>query len=124
MTEQNSSTAIQKVEQAMENQVNDTEQTKSQNPLDDFLQHQKRALEETGKAIESLFPEGFREHGKEAGKEFAKGMKILVDAVIGEVEKAAREIDKQMKQRQQSDAEAGDDKPSSTGATKVKVQVE
>ncbi|MFN8527788.1 MAG: hypothetical protein U0670_04175 [Anaerolineae bacterium] len=101
---------------------------KAKSPIEEFVDHQRKALEETGKAIESLLPEGFREHGKEAGKEFAKGLKILVDAAIGEMEKAGREIDKQFKQSRQSSSTPGEvdgsDRPSSTGATKVKVQVD
>ena len=87
-----------------------------QTPLESFVYHQRRALEETGKALEALLPEGFREHGSEASKEFVKSFKILVDAAITEVEKATTRV--------QDVTEEGDDKPSTTGKTKVKVQVE
>lgn len=114
--------AIQKVEQVVDDTTNDA----AQKPLDAFINHQKKALEEGSKAIESLLPEGFREHGKEAGKEFARGFKVLVDAAVGELEKASRELDKQFRQRSQNKPSPSqdDDKPSTTGATKVKVQVE
>lgn len=88
----------------------------TKNPLEAFVYHQRRALEETGKALEALLPEGFREHGSEAGKELVKGFKILVDAAITEIEKATTRVEEV--------TEDGADKPSSTGKTKVKVQVE
>lgn len=86
------------------------------NPIDGFLYHQRRALEETGKALDALIPPGFREHGAEAGREFAKGFKVLVDAAIVELEKMSKEMDKARSE--------GSDRPSTTGPTKVKVQVE
>ncbi len=93
--------------------------------LEEFVDHQKRALEETGKAIEALLPEGFKEHGKNASKEFTKGFKVLVDAAQAELEKASRELDKQFRARQpQSAPPASADRPATTGANKVKVQVD
>jgi hypothetical protein len=122
MTDQSLQNAIERVE------IVEQEAPQAKSPLETFVEHQKRALEETGKAIEALLPEGFREHGKEAGKEFAKGLKVLVDAAASEIEKAAREIEKQMRQRQQqaptTTTDDDDDRPSSTGANKVKVQVD
>lgn len=81
-------------------------------PFEKFLFHQRRAVEETGKALEALLPEGFREHGSEASREFIKGFRVLVDAAIAEIEKAAEEKDED------------DDKPASTGNTKVRVDVD
>lgn len=86
--------------------------------MEEFLDHQRRALEETGKALEALLPDGFRKHGSEASKEFTKGFRVLVDAAMEEMKKA------------RSGAEEGesssddDDKPSTTGKAKVKVEVE
>ncbi|MDX2078072.1 MAG: hypothetical protein SFZ02_16700 [bacterium] len=103
------------------------ENTSSEQPMTDeekrtafetFLSHQKRALEETGKALEALLPEGFRVHGSNASKEFTKGFKVLVSAAMQELRKARKDED---------DAEgvSGDDQPvSTTGKTKVKVKVE
>jgi hypothetical protein len=83
-------------------------------PIEEFLTHQRRAVEEMGKALEALLPEGFREHGSEASKEFAKGFKVLVDAAINELEKVSKKVE-----------EEAERKPgSTTGKTKVKVQVE
>ncbi len=88
-------------------------------PLEEFLHHQRRALEETGKALEALLPEGFRVHSKNASQEFTKGFKVLVDAAMEELKQAS-------KKDEQADDEAGEDTTpaSTTGKTKVKVQVD
>ena len=92
------------------------EAPKKARPLDEFVDHQKRALDETGKAIESLLPPEFVKHAKEAQKEFVAGFKVLADTVIDEMEKVSKKTE--------STASSDDDKPSTTGKTKVKVQVE
>lgn len=84
--------------------------------FDEFLYHQRRALEETGKALEALLPEGFRTHSGEATKEFSKGFRVLMDAALDELKKASQKA---------ADAANDDDAPASTtGKTKVKVQVD
>lgn len=83
-------------------------------PFEEFLYHQRRALEETGKALEALLPEGFRTHSGEATKEFTKGFRVLVDAAMDEIKKAS----------QKAESEQNDDDVSTTGKAKVKVQVE
>ncbi len=96
-----------------ENHASDesAESEEPKTPFEKFLFHQRRAVEETGKALEALLPEGFREHGSEASREFIKGFRVLVDAAIAEIEKAVEEDD-------------DDDKPATTGKTKVKVEVD
>lgn len=91
---------------------------KVENPMEQFFYHQRRALEETAKALDALLPPGFKEHSSEAGKEFAKGFKVLVDAAIDEMKKVSEKED-----LQDEDGE-DDDRPSTTGKTKVKVQVD
>lgn len=83
-------------------------------PFEEFVTHQRRAVEEMGKALEALLPEGFREHGSEASKEFAKGFKVLVDAAINELEKVSKKVEEETESK----------RTSTTGKTKVKVQVE
>lgn len=95
------------------------EEETPKNPLESFVYHQRRALEETGKALEALLPEGFREHGSSAGKEFIRSFQVLVDAAINEIEKATTKV-----QDAPEGETGGDDKPSTTGKTKVKVQVD
>ena len=94
------------------------EEPKAANPLDEFVEHQKRALDETGKAIESLLPPEFVKHSKEAQKEFFAGFKLLADTFIEEMENVAK------KTEQATQADDDDDKPATTGKTKVKVQVD
>lgn len=99
------------------NPEGETPEEPTRSTFETFLYHQRRALEETGKALESLLPEGFRSHSKQATSEFTTGLRVLVDAAIEEIKKA-NEGDKHVS------VEMDDDKPSTTGKTKVKVQVE
>jgi hypothetical protein len=97
----------------------DNEQTEPQDtvrgPIGEFLEHQRKALEETGRALDALLPPGFKEHSAEARKEFASGFKVLLDAAIDEIERVRAQVERK--------AEEAEDKVSSTGTTKVKVQV-
>ncbi len=102
-------------------QTNPTPEASEENPktpLEAFVYHQRRALEETGKALEALLPEGFREHGSSASKEFVKSFQILVDAAINEIEKATSRV------QEVEETSSDDDRPSTTGKSKVKVQVD
>jgi len=92
----------------------DVEPEEVKNPLEQFVDHQRKAMDETAKAIEALLPEKFVTHGKEAQREFVAGFKVLVDAAISEMEKIAK----------RSEPSDDDDRPSTTGKTKVKVQVD
>ena len=107
-------------EQVSHNPEEESPEENPKNPVEAFIYHQRRALEHTGKALEALLPEGFREHGTSASKEFIKSFQVLVDAAIGEIEKATTRVE------DVTDEHKGDDndKPSTTGKTKVKVQVE
>lgn len=92
-----------------------TPEENPRNTFEEFLYHQRRALEETGKALEALLPEGFRTHSGEATREFTKGFRVLVDAAMDEIKKATES---------QTSGQSNDDDVSTTGKTKVKVQVE
>lgn len=108
-------------DQTTETPVDDS----SEKPFDRFVRHQRKAIEETGKALDALVPPGFKEHSGEARREFVKGMKVLVDAALSEMEKASRDFEKNFNRPRPAESAADDaDRPSSTGATKVKVQVE
>lgn len=99
------------------NPTPETDESNPRNPFETFLYHQRRALEETGKALEALLPEGFREHGANATREFTKGLRVLMEAAIDEVKKAS---DKMKSEETPADgADSG-----GSGTTKVKVQVE
>lgn len=114
---------------AAENVAEEVRETISGNPFDAFLNHQKKAIEELGKALESFLPPGVKEHGDEARREFAKGVKVLVDAASTEVERAARSVDEAIAKARTPatptpSVTVETDRPSSTGKTKVKVQVD
>lgn len=103
----------------------ETENARHDDPLKSFVEHQRKALEETGKALDALLPEGFKEHGAEARREFVKGMKVLVDSALSELERASREFDRNFNRRPPTNApEDESERPSSTGTNKVKVQVD
>ena len=108
-------------------QVNDqeTQQTpgaEKQNPFNEFLRHQQRAVEETSKAFDALLPPDFKTHSQEACREFTSGMKVLFDAALDGLQWASKEFEKNMN-RERPAGDSGD-RPSSTGTTKVKVQVD
>jgi hypothetical protein len=50
-----------------------------------FMDHQRKAVGETGRAIESLLPEAFKEHSKAAVKETVEGYRQLVNSVLDQV---------------------------------------
>lgn len=50
--------------------------------FDTFIEHQRKAITESGRAIESLLPEAFKEHGKAAVKETIEAYRELVNSVI------------------------------------------
>jgi len=96
--------------------------------MEQFFYHQRRALEETGKALEALLPPGFREHGSEALREFGRGFRILVDATIDELKRVSEreEAEEAARQASASVEEAVEEEApkKTTGKAKVKVKVE
>ncbi len=64
-------------------------------PFDEFVEHEKKAVQEFGKAFAALLPEGLREHGETAVKEMVEGYRRLfnatLDDVVERVEKAKLE---------------------------------
>lgn len=92
-------------------------ETSEKTPMEQFFYHQRRALEETRKAVESLIPPGFKEHSAEAGREFAKGFRVLIDAFIDEMKKVSE-------QEEDTEADETNNRPKTTGKSKVKVQVD
>jgi len=100
-----------------ENTTPEMEDDEGRNAFENFLHHQRRALEETGKALEALLPEGFRVHGSNASKEFTKGFRVLVDAAMEELKQAS-------KKAESAKDVTDNDSLSTTGKTKVKVEVD
>jgi hypothetical protein len=98
-----------------EQQEPTTAETKAeQSPLHGFIAHQRKAAEEAGKAFAALLPPEFRTHGHAAKEEFLTSFKVLVDGV-------SAAVDREMKRAQSSKSD--DSGPSTTGKTKVKVEV-
>lgn len=91
----------------------------AQNPLEQFIFHQRRGLEEFGKAMESLLPPGFREHTQAAGSEFATGFRVLIDAAIDEIRKAS-----EMEDADQETESPIDDEDRASGGGKIKVELD
>lgn len=123
-------------ERDIEVQVNDQGLTETEEsmdkPMEKFFYHQRRALEETGKALESLLPVEFRKHGSEASKEFSKGMRVLVDTAIDELKKISERDENEDDDEKQDDIEEvtndddddGEPPSSSTGKSKVKIKLD
>ena len=79
--------------------------------FDAFLKHQRAALEETGKAIASLFPREFRDRAQRAMDENRASMEVLWDGIIETIETGLEKL--------RPRGESG-----SAGQGKVKVDVE
>ncbi len=95
------------------------EMDEANSPLEKFFLHQRKAMEETARALESLLPPGFKDHSTEAGREFAKGFKILVDAAVDELKRVSESVEDD--EEVEGDEE---DRPATTGKGKVKVEVD
>lgn len=111
---------------APEESVGDEEQT----PLEQFIFHQRRGLEEFGKAMESLLPPRFKEHTQAAGVEFATGFRVLIDAAIDEIKKASEMEDHDAPGESEHEAQARanlsaeEEESESAGSTGGKIRVE
>ncbi len=101
-------------------------------PLEQFIFHQRRGLEEFGKAMESLLPPRFKEHTQAAGTEFATGFRVLIDAAIDEIKKASEmedhdargEAEHEAQARANLSAEEAEDASGDTGSKSGKIRVE
>lgn len=103
-------------------------------PLEQFLFHQRRALEETGKALESLLPPNFKTHTQAAGNEFASGFRVLIDAAIDEIKNASEMEDPEAQAREEQERQASanlasdddndDDESASSGKGNIKIEVD
>jgi len=107
----------------------DPEGDEGKNPLEQFIFHQRRGLEEFGKAMESLLPPRFKEHTQAAGNEFATGFRVLIDAAIDEIKKASEMEDpdtqREMEQEQQASANlAADEEEESSSSGKIRVELD
>jgi membrane protein involved in colicin uptake len=53
--------------------------------FEQFLEHQRNAVKEVGRALEAMIPEGVRDHGSTAYKQTIEGYRGLFNAVMDEV---------------------------------------
>ena len=97
-------------------------------PLEQFIFHQRRGLEEFGKAMESLLPPRFKEHTQKAGSEFATGFRVLIDAAIDEIKKASEQEDAEgqpeAQQERQASANLATDGEEPAGSGKIRVELD
>jgi hypothetical protein len=54
-------------------------------PFDEFVEHEKKAAQEFGKAFVAVLPQGLREHGETAVKEMVEGYRRLFNATLDDV---------------------------------------
>ncbi len=101
-------------------------------PLEQFIYHQRRGLEEFGKAMESILPPGFKSHTQAAGNEFATGFRVLIDAAIDEIKKASEMEDPAARQAAEQERQASanlaadeDEEAAQSGASgKIRVELD
>ncbi len=83
--------------------------------LDEFIAHQRKAAEEACEAVNALIPPDFRTHSKAARDEFIASLRVVADA-------AATTMQRELNKMRMS-SEGGPSGPSTTGKSKVKVEV-
>jgi hypothetical protein len=84
-------------------------------PFGAFLYHQRKAAEATLKAVGALIPPDVRKYSREAAEEHLKSFRSLIDGARSSVND---QINRVKKEREQND-----NRPPTTGKTKVKVEV-
>ncbi|PJF43722.1 MAG: hypothetical protein CUN55_07615 [Phototrophicales bacterium] len=102
------------LEVSPETSENEEASQSDENPFREFIHHQRIALEELGRAVESLLPKEFREHAGKAGRAFLDSFKVFVDATRETVENMTN----------QSDEEETSSPENKNASTKIKVEVE
>lgn len=83
-------------------------------PINEFVSHQRKAADEMRQAVEALIPPDFRSHSRVAREEFLLSFKVLVEGLSSAVDQELNRV------RNASPASGG---PSTTGKTKVRVEV-
>lgn len=87
----------------------------SESAFREFLHHQRVAIEELGRAFESLLPQAFREHTGKAGKAFVESFRTLFEAAKEDLEEM---LQKAKKEGEEADNGGGE------SASKIKVEIE
>jgi hypothetical protein len=84
-----------KIEEAAKTVVSvkdEIETVETEKIIDEFVEHQKKAITEATKAVESLIPEGFKKHGEAALKEMVEGYRNLFNSAIDEIVAAIERV--------------------------------
>lgn len=68
--------------------------------FDSFIDHQKKAAEEAGKAIESMIPQAVREHGSAAIKEMIEGYRGLFNSIMDEVNSKVDDVKQRISRKE------------------------
>lgn len=102
----------------------DTTETKEtpKSAFEKFLFHQRRAAEEAVKALAGWIPPEVREHAQEAQKELMSSFKVLADSAAETIEYEINRMRNAASSASSKPEDKGDG-PSTTGKTKVKVEV-
>jgi hypothetical protein len=106
-----------KFEQAEQTRASSTAPEQEHTPLGGFLYHQRKAAEAALKALGAFIPPDFRKYSREAREEYLKSFKVLIEGARATVE---REIKRARGEKSDDDQPS---RPSTTGKTKVKVEV-
>lgn len=89
-------------------------------PLGGFFFHQRKAVEAAFKAIGALIPPDFKQYSAEARKEWLKSFGVLIEGAASSIE---RELNRVRRMQPDQPSEGEDKGPSTTGKSKVKVEV-
>ncbi|MCS6870988.1 MAG: hypothetical protein RML95_12630 [Anaerolineae bacterium] len=106
-----------KVEQTGQSETGNAAPEPERTPLAGFLHHQRKAAEAALKALGAFIPPDFRKYSREAREEYLKSFKVLIEGARATVE---REIKRARGEKRDDDQPT---RPSTTGKTKVKVEV-
>ncbi len=98
-------------------------EVKAEAVIKEFVDHQVNAMREAVKAVDALLPDGFKQHGSASLREAGKSYRVLFDAGLEVLNRAGKSVDEALKRAQEA-GEADGDNLSSTGANKVRVEVE
>ena len=90
------------------------EQDQEKNAFEKFVDHQKKAYEEAGQAMDALIPPDFKKHSKAALKESVEGFRVLFNTVIDII---SDELDRDDSTETDSDDKNGN------GGKKIKIEV-
>ncbi|HLY27284.1 MAG TPA: hypothetical protein VKQ72_13140 [Aggregatilineales bacterium] len=86
-----------------------------ESPLAGFIDHQRKAYQEAAQALSAFLPPDVKTHGRAARDEYVKSFKVLIEGM-------AKVVNQEMN-RAKSSSSTGDTGPTTTGKSKVKVDV-